>query len=52
LKEALSKIETSYMKQMKLGSENCALAARDEVGEQLPDHIKKRMEDDKAKLKS
>jgi hypothetical protein len=53
LKEAFSRMEISNnIVQIKSQPENCSLAARDDAGEQLPDHIRKRMDDDRDKLKS
>lgn len=41
----------SHLKVVKSMSENYAMAARLENGNQLPDYIKKRMEDDRNKIK-
>lgn len=51
LKEAYSKLTAHKENIVKFETENCAMAARDEKGSELPDHIKKKMEEDLAKLK-
>jgi hypothetical protein len=51
LKEAHSRVAEERDNVIKLQDDNCSLAARDEKGDELPEYIKKRMEDDLAKIK-
>lgn len=51
LEKALSKLPGNHLKAIKSEKDDFAIAARLENGSQLPDHIKKRMEDDRKNTK-
>lgn len=51
LKEAYAKVNAERGNVVRLQADNCSMAARDEKGNELPEHIKKKMEEDLAKIK-
>lgn len=51
LKEARHRVAQERDNVVRLQADNCSLAARDEKGNELPEHIKQKMEDDLAKIK-